>query len=182
MVLCWGGFLGSLANSLGELRWCMWHTACFNMVLTSTASISVPSVAPRDCACSCGPSLLPSIAAELLVLALAPVLWVAAAAVLLIIPHTDIWVSGPALASTITAYCRGLFLAARAGAALFVGRRIPAVRKCYEVRGRALHVDSPRECRISTCPAGLSLTEWYEIKKRILKKTLWLHGLNSHIP
>ena len=30
--------MGSLANSLGELRWCMWHTACFNMVLTSTAS------------------------------------------------------------------------------------------------------------------------------------------------
>ena len=127
MVLCWGGFLGSLANSLGELRWCMWHTACFNMVLTSTASISVPSVAPRDCACPCGLYLLPSIAAELLVLALAPALWVAAAAVLMIIPHTNIWVSGSALASAVIAYCRGLFSAARAGAALFVGRRIPAV-------------------------------------------------------
>ena len=106
--------MGSLANSLGELRWCMWHTACFNMVLTSTASISVPSVAPRDCACPCGLYLLPSIAAELLVLALVPALWVATAAVLLVIPHTDIWVSGSALASTVIAYCRGLFLG-RAG-------------------------------------------------------------------
>ena len=126
MVLCWGGFLGSLANSLGELRWCMTHTACFNMALTSIA-IPVPSVVPRDYACPCGPLLLPSIEAEFLVLALAPALWVAAAAVLLITPPVDIWVSGSVLASTVPAYCRGLFLAARAGAALFAGRRIPAV-------------------------------------------------------